>query len=93
MTRVAFLTYAEQPQLYYDGRIAADLLRSRGEWSFVFFMKEYSHAVLKVPKPGDFRVQSDFGGRLDESVPPLRLIEQAQALLVEVSEQWSHPVD
>lgn len=34
----------------------------RGEWSFMFFGEEFSHAVLKKAKPGDFRVQDDFGG-------------------------------
>jgi glutathione synthase/RimK-type ligase-like ATP-grasp enzyme len=33
-----------------------------GEWSFVFFGKRYSHAVIKKAQKGDFRVQDDFGG-------------------------------
>lgn len=33
-----------------------------GEWSFMVFGKQYSHAVLKRAKEGDFRVQDDFGG-------------------------------
>ena len=33
-----------------------------GEVSFVYFNKVFSHAVRKVPKEGDFRVQSLFGG-------------------------------
>jgi glutathione synthase/RimK-type ligase-like ATP-grasp enzyme len=61
-------------------------VRTRGEWSFVFFMKEYSHAVLKTTKPGDFRVQRDFGGRLSDSNPPRRLIEQAQKIVSSVEE-------
>lgn len=28
-----------------------------GEWSFIFFNGEYSHAVLKKPAEGDFKVQ------------------------------------
>ena len=56
-------------------------VQRRGEWSFVFFMKEYSQAVLKMPKPGDFRVQRDFGGSLAKSAPPRRLIEQAQEII------------
>jgi hypothetical protein len=59
---------------------------TRGEWSFVFFMKEYSHAVLKMPKPGDFRVQRDFGGRLADVAPPERLIERAREIVSEVKE-------
>ena len=33
-----------------------------GELSLMLFNGIYSHAVLKVAKPGDFRVQDDFGG-------------------------------
>ncbi len=33
-----------------------------GEWSFVLFGHQYSHAVLKKAREGDFRVQDDFGG-------------------------------
>lgn len=32
-----------------------------GEYSFVFFAGEFSHALQKVPRAGDYRVQSLFG--------------------------------
>jgi len=35
---------------------------TKGEYSFVVINGKYTHAVLKVAKPGDFRVQDDFGG-------------------------------
>ncbi|MEX0723168.1 MAG: hypothetical protein WD053_04800 [Gracilimonas sp.] len=38
----------------------------RGELSLMFFGHEYSHAVLKKAKPGDFRVQDDFGGTVHQ---------------------------
>ena len=34
----------------------------RGEVSLVFFGTTFSHAVIKRAKPGDFRVQDDYGG-------------------------------
>ena len=37
-------------------------LVSFGEWSLLFFRGVYSHAVLKRPGQGDFRVQEEFGG-------------------------------
>lgn len=37
---------------------------SKGEVSFMVFGGKYSHSVLKRTKPGDFRVQDDFGGSL-----------------------------
>lgn len=35
---------------------------TKGEYSFIVINGHYSHAVLKIAKPGDFRVQDDFGG-------------------------------
>jgi glutathione synthase/RimK-type ligase-like ATP-grasp enzyme len=37
-------------------------IMTKGEYSFVVINGEFSHAVLKIAKPGDFRVQDDFGG-------------------------------
>ena len=56
-------------------------VRTKGEWSFIFFRKEYSHGVLKRAKPGDFRVQNDFGGYLEDSSPSRSLVEQAQGIV------------
>lgn len=36
---------------------------TEGEYSFVFFGRELSHVVRKVPKEGDYRVQSMYGAR------------------------------
>ena len=41
----------------------------KGEYSFFYFDGEFSHAILKTPKPGDFRVQEEHGGVL-QSVKP-----------------------
>ena len=35
-----------------------------GELSFIFFGGEYNHAVIKLPKTGDFRVQHFHGGTI-----------------------------
>ena len=35
-----------------------------GEYSLFYFGGCYSHAILKVPQQGDFRVQEEHGGRL-----------------------------
>jgi hypothetical protein len=39
-------------------------IADQGEVSLVLFEGNYSHAILKKAKPGDFRVQGDFGGTL-----------------------------
>lgn len=37
-------------------------ITSEGELSLIFFNKQFSHAIQKKPKTGDFRVQTQFGG-------------------------------
>jgi hypothetical protein len=56
-------------------------ISSFGEWSLVFLDGAYSHAVVKRPAPGDFRVQDDFGGTASRQTPPAALVRQAQDLL------------
>lgn len=34
-----------------------------GEWSVILFDGQFSHAVQKIPVPGDYRVQDDFGAK------------------------------
>jgi len=58
-----------------------DPVVTEGEWSFVFFQKQYSHAVLTKVQPGDFRVQDDFGGTVESVSPEMALIEQAQQII------------
>ncbi|TXK37591.1 hypothetical protein FVR03_15155 [Pontibacter qinzhouensis] len=55
-------------------------IKSKGEWSFIFFGGEYSHAVLKTAKPGDFRVQHYLGGAVHTPAPPAALLATAQHL-------------
>jgi glutathione synthase/RimK-type ligase-like ATP-grasp enzyme len=53
----------------------------RGELSLVFLGGEYSHAVLKRPRPGDFRVQSDFGGTVEPVRPEEYVVAAASRVL------------
>jgi len=39
-----------------------DSIVNEGEYSLFYFDGEYSHAILKEPKPDDFRVQEEHGG-------------------------------
>lgn len=39
-----------------------DTIINDGEYSLFYFNGEYSHAILKEPKPQDFRVQEEHGG-------------------------------
>jgi glutathione synthase/RimK-type ligase-like ATP-grasp enzyme len=56
-------------------------IEREGEWSLLFFAGEYSHAVLKRPCAGDFRVQRDHGGSLEPVVPSREMIVQAKRVL------------
>jgi glutathione synthase/RimK-type ligase-like ATP-grasp enzyme len=53
----------------------------RGELSLVFLGGRYSHAVLKRPRPGDFRVQTDFGGTVEPVCPDSHVVEAAARVL------------
>ena len=44
-------------------------IMSKGEVAYMVFGGRYSHAVLKKAKPGDFRVQDDFGGTVHDYSP------------------------
>jgi hypothetical protein len=48
-----------------------------GEWSLIFFGGGFSHAILKKPQPGDFRVQNDFGGTSQLADPPSHVLASA----------------
>ncbi len=58
-----------------------DSVTELGEWSLIYFNGEFSHSVLKVPKPGDFRVQDDFGGAVQFDRPSESLFEVAAGVL------------
>lgn len=54
----------------------------KGEVSLMVMGGEFTHAVLKVAKPGDFRVQDDFGGTVhlyDPSPEEIAFSEKAVA--------------
>ncbi len=52
-------------------------IEREGEWSLVFFAGRSSHAVLKRPGTGDFRVQREHGGTLEAAEPAASVIAAA----------------
>jgi glutathione synthase/RimK-type ligase-like ATP-grasp enzyme len=56
-------------------------ISTEGEWSLIFFGGAFSHAILKKPQPGDFRVQNDFGGTSQLTDPPRHILESAAQVL------------
>ena len=52
-----------------------------GEYSFLYFGNLFSHAVLKRPQSGDYRVQSIYGGSEEAYTPTKIEREQGRAVL------------
>lgn len=63
----------------------AEEIVTTGEWSIVFFEGDYSHAVLKKPASGDFRVQEELGGHGEPRDPSHAIVEQARRVLSHVA--------
>ena len=62
-------------------------VRSEGEYSLFFFGGEYSHAILKKPKRGDFRTQEEHGADILSVQAPAALVEIARRVLGLVNPQ------
>jgi glutathione synthase/RimK-type ligase-like ATP-grasp enzyme len=59
-------------------------IAAQGEISFIYIDGHYSHAVLKRPATGDFRVQKEHGGSADPFLPPPSLLGQADRIAAAV---------
>lgn len=59
----------------------ATSLLTDGEWSLLFFGGRFSHAVVKRPAAGDFRVQWYYGGTFEGVSPSADVLAQAERLL------------
>ena len=72
------------PQPYPQGFLIQKFMKeieSAGEWSHIFFSGKYSHSVIKQAREGDFRVQSNFGGKSKLQTPEHQLVIQAGEIL------------
>lgn len=56
-------------------------IQSEGEWSLLFFGGDFSHAVLKTPKSGDFRSQPDYDAQLRALPAPAEALKLANDAL------------
>jgi len=61
-----------------------DNICTEGEYSLFFFSGAYSHAIRKVPKPGDFRVQEEHGAEILPVSPPEVLLEVGRRVFAHV---------
>jgi glutathione synthase/RimK-type ligase-like ATP-grasp enzyme len=60
----------------------------QGEWSLCFIAGSFSHAVLKRPRPGEFRVQSELGGDVLVAHPGPAALSRAEQVLAMVPPPW-----
>lgn len=56
-------------------------IASHGEWSLLYFDGVYSHAVLKRPTTGDYRVQEQHGGTMAAATPDDGILHAASKTL------------
>jgi hypothetical protein len=63
-------------------------VESRGEISLVHVDGGFSHAVRKRPAGGDFRVQGDFGGSVEEVTPSRSIRDFGGTVLAAFSRPW-----
>ncbi len=56
-------------------------IASAGEWSLLYFGGEYSHAVIKRPAAGDYRVQDEHGGHNEPATPDTAIRAAAERAL------------
>jgi glutathione synthase/RimK-type ligase-like ATP-grasp enzyme len=59
-------------------------IQTRGEWSLVFIEEVLTHAMLKLPTSGDFRVQSSYGGTSRRADPPASVAAAARRAIERV---------
>jgi glutathione synthase/RimK-type ligase-like ATP-grasp enzyme len=56
-------------------------VETRGEWSLIFIDSVFTHAVLKRPAAGDFRVQPWLGGTVESGRPPADALAAARTAM------------
>ena len=56
-------------------------IREEGEYSLFYLGGKYSHAIQKVPREGDFRVQEEHGANIIAVQPDSFLVDCADAIL------------
>lgn len=61
---------------------------TRGEWSLIFIDGAYSHAAIKKPRAGDFRVQWEHGGSAEPAKPAESLVDAGGAIARRIPSGW-----
>ena len=67
--------FPDRAELPPEGALVQPFLpsvQSEGEYSFIYFGGRFSHALIKRPKDGDYRIQSLYGGTEETYEPTAR---------------------
>ncbi len=59
-------------------------IETRGEVSLLFFQREFSHAVRKTPKQGEFRSQEGFGSTIEAITPRQIEVEFGKTVIAKI---------
>ena len=62
-------------------------IQTTGEISLFYFAGQYSHAILKMPAAGDFRVQEEHGGQLQAWEPETDFRKLADEVMCQLPER------
>jgi glutathione synthase/RimK-type ligase-like ATP-grasp enzyme len=62
-------------------------IEQQGELSMIFFNNEFSHAIVKIPKDGDFRVQRQYGGKYQMIKPDKQLITIGENIIKQIPQK------
>lgn len=57
------------------------MIQTEGELSFIFIDGAFCHALIKRAQPGDYRIQSTYGGREEKVTPSTDDLAAAQAII------------
>ncbi|MEZ6000582.1 RimK family alpha-L-glutamate ligase [Hyphomonas sp.] len=61
-------------------------IQSEGEYSFIFIGGDFCHALVKRAVPGDYRIQSKYGGKETPVDPPAEDLNDASAIIAMLDE-------
>jgi hypothetical protein len=86
LDRASVKAHATEIEAYYAGRALMmqpfePAIVGEGEFSLLYFNGEFSHGILKVPKPGDFRVQEEHGSEIRSIAPEPALLAAGNAAI------------
>lgn len=82
--QAALKHYADKPLMLQP---FVDTILTEGEYSLFYFGGEFSHAVQKIPKSGDFRVQEEHGGTIRSVIPDSHLVLAGKQVISQLGEK------